>query len=76
MGGAERYPSIAFAKMIGFAKSSTHPSREAFRLADSNREVRRASHLVIARSVSDEAIQDAVRGPGLLRFARNDAASP
>ena len=27
---------------------------------------------VIARSVSDEAIQCSMRGPGLLRFARND----
>jgi hypothetical protein len=26
MGGAQRYPSIAIAKMMGFAKSSTHPT--------------------------------------------------
>src|SRR5258707_14254863 len=27
MGGAKRYPSILVAKMMGFAKGSTHPTR-------------------------------------------------
>jgi len=31
-----------------------------------------AQMFVIARSGSDEAIQGGLRGPGLLRFARND----
>jgi hypothetical protein len=29
MGGAKRYPSILVAKMMGFAKGSTHPTRSA-----------------------------------------------
>jgi hypothetical protein len=27
MGGAKRYPSLQFAKEMGFAKGSTHPTR-------------------------------------------------